>query len=270
MRQGRGLAAMIVARERDHAAILRRSGGIAVLQHVHRAIDAGALAVPDREDAIDLRAGEQVGLLAAPHRRRREILVEAGLEVDVVFLEVPLRAPQRVVVHAERRAAIARDEAAGVESRRRVALLLHHRQAHQRLDAGEIDAALVQAIAILEGVVAEDERDGGIGGAHGEALPGRREQTFMASTIARIGSLWSEFTLCALPSLRRAPWNTQPYCCIAMRAGPWRDAPRSPPTSRGGSGPMSSACMSARASKRRCTPTARWRWTASTRPTTQR
>jgi hypothetical protein len=89
--------------------------------------------------------GKEVGLLAAPHRGRREILVEAGLEVDVVFLEVPLGAPQRVVVHAERRAAVARDEAAGVEARLEVALALHHRQAHQRLDAGQIDPALVEA-----------------------------------------------------------------------------------------------------------------------------
>jgi hypothetical protein len=160
VRQRGGLAAMVVAGQRDHAAILRGTGGIAVLQHVHRAVHAGALAVPDREHAIDGGAGKEIRLLAAPHRGRGEILVEPGLEVDVVLFQVPLRAPQRVVVHAERRAAIAGDEAAGVEAGRSVALLLHHRQAHQRLDAGEIHAALVQAIAVFKCVVAEDERNG--------------------------------------------------------------------------------------------------------------
>ena len=52
-----------------------------------RAVDARALAVPDAEHAIDLGAGEQVDLLRAPHRGRGEVLVEAGLEVDVVLLE---------------------------------------------------------------------------------------------------------------------------------------------------------------------------------------
>ena len=76
---------MVVAGEREHAAMLRGAGGIGVLQHVHRAVDAGALAVPDAEHAIDRGAREQGGLLAAPDRGRREVLVEAGLEVDVVL-----------------------------------------------------------------------------------------------------------------------------------------------------------------------------------------
>ena len=79
MRQRRGLAAMVVAGERDHAAIRRGAGRVGVLERVHRAVDAGALAVPDAEHAIDLGAGEHADLLAAPHRGRRQILVEAGL-----------------------------------------------------------------------------------------------------------------------------------------------------------------------------------------------
>jgi hypothetical protein len=136
-----------------------------VLQHVHRAIDTRTLAVPDREHTIDRGAGEQVGLLAAPHRRRRQVLVEAGLEVDVVFLEVALRAPQRVVVHAERRATIAGDEASGVEPGGKVALALHHRQAHQRLDAGHVDATLAEPVAVLQRIVAKNKRNG-CGGTH--------------------------------------------------------------------------------------------------------
>ncbi len=164
VRQGRGLAAMIVARQRDDAAMRRGAGGIAVLQHVHRAVDTWALAVPDREHAIDGGAGEQVDLLRAPHRCRRQVLVEARLEVDVVLLQVTLRGPQRVVVHAQRRAAIAGDEAAGIEAGGKVALALHHGQAHQRLDAGEVDATLVESVAVFQRVVAENEGNGN--GAH--------------------------------------------------------------------------------------------------------
>jgi hypothetical protein len=173
MRQGRGLRAVIVAGEHDDAAMRRGAGRIAVLQHVHRAVDARALAVPDGEHAIDGGAGEQVDLLRTPDGRGAQVLVEAGLEVDVVFLEVLFRAPQRVVIHAERRAAITGDEAAGVEAGLEVALALHHRQADQRLDAGEVDAALVEAVAVLERVVTEDERDRGVGAAHRKALRSR-------------------------------------------------------------------------------------------------
>ena len=78
MRERRGLAAMIVAGERNDAAVLRGAGRVGVLERIERAVDAGALAVPDAEHAIDLGAGEHADLLAAPHRRRRQVLVEAG------------------------------------------------------------------------------------------------------------------------------------------------------------------------------------------------
>ena len=77
VRQGRGLAAVVVAGQRQHAAVLRGAGRIGVLERVDRAVDARALAVPDAEHAIDLGAGKQTDLLAAPHRGRREVLVEA-------------------------------------------------------------------------------------------------------------------------------------------------------------------------------------------------
>ena len=75
-----------------------------------------------------MRAGEQVDLLRAPDRGRGQVLVDAGLEHDVVLLEELLGAPQRLVEPAQRRAAVAGDEAGGVQPRREVALALHHRQ----------------------------------------------------------------------------------------------------------------------------------------------
>ena len=80
-------------------------------------------------------------LLGAPQGGGGEVLVDARLEVDVVLLDEALGLPQRLVEAAQRRAAIAGDEAGGVEAGGEVALALHHRQAHQRLRAGQVDAA---------------------------------------------------------------------------------------------------------------------------------
>jgi len=46
-------------------------------------------------------------LLGAPQGGRREVLVDARLEFDVVVLDEALGLPQRLVETAERRAAIA-------------------------------------------------------------------------------------------------------------------------------------------------------------------
>ncbi|MGY3411875.1 hypothetical protein ACVWZV_007988 [Bradyrhizobium sp. GM5.1] len=62
---------MVVAGKREYAAIQRGAGGIRMLERVNRAIDAGPLALPDAEHAIDLGAGKQADLLAAPDGGRR-------------------------------------------------------------------------------------------------------------------------------------------------------------------------------------------------------
>ena len=102
----RGLAAMIVAGERQHTAIARRACGVGMLQRIRRAIDAGTLAVPDAEHALRRRARKHADLLTAPHRRRREILIQSRLELNVLRGEVSPRAPERVVIGAKRRAAV--------------------------------------------------------------------------------------------------------------------------------------------------------------------
>jgi hypothetical protein len=134
----------------------------ACLKHVAAAVDAGALAVPHRVHAVDGRARVQVDLLRAPDRRRREVLVEARLERDVGALEELARGPQRLVEAAERAAAVAGDEAAGVEPREPVALLLQDQKAHQRLDAGQVDAAALERVLVVERDVAQ--RGDGKGG----------------------------------------------------------------------------------------------------------
>ena len=74
---------MVVAHQRDHAAILGGAGEIGVAENVAGAVDAGALAVPHAEYAIELALAAQFGLLRAPQRGGGEFLVDAGLELDV-------------------------------------------------------------------------------------------------------------------------------------------------------------------------------------------
>ncbi len=141
---------MVVAGKTEHAAVLGRARGIAVAEHVAAAVDAGALAVPDADHAIIFGAGREVELLRAPDRGRREVLVHAGLELDVVLLEMFSRGEQLLVVAAERRAAVAGDEARGVQPRGAVAADLRHRQADQRLDAGQEDVAGALGVFLIE------------------------------------------------------------------------------------------------------------------------
>ena len=150
MRHGGGFGAVVVAGQTQHAAVFRRSGGIAVAEHVAAAVDAGALAVPDADHAVILGAGRQVELLRAPDRGGRKVLVHAGLELDVVLLEMLAGGEQLLVVAAERRAAIAGDEARGVEAGGAVAADLRHRQADQRLNAGQEDVAGALGVFLIE------------------------------------------------------------------------------------------------------------------------
>ena len=73
MRVGRGFGRVVVAHQRQHAAMLRRAGQVGVAEHVARAVDARALAVPEREDAVMRALAEQFGLLRSPSRRWRQV-----------------------------------------------------------------------------------------------------------------------------------------------------------------------------------------------------
>ena len=158
--RGRRFRAVVVAGERERAALGRGASEIGVAQRIGRSVDARSLAVPDAEHAIDRRAGKVVQLLGAPNRRRSEVLVKARAEDDVVLLELRRRAPQLDVVAPERRAAITGNIPAGVEARRRVAQALLNGQAHQRLRPGHVDPALGRGIAGVESRLRPGEGDG--------------------------------------------------------------------------------------------------------------
>ena len=151
VRGGRRLGHVVVARQRHDAAVPGRAGIVGVLQHVARAVDARALAVPHAEHAVVARAGIEMDLLGAPQRGGGEVLVDARLELDVVVLDEALGLPQRLVEAAQRRAAIARDVACRVEPGGEVALALHHRQAHQRLRSGQVDPSAFKYVFVVQG-----------------------------------------------------------------------------------------------------------------------
>src|SRR5690606_41272326 len=76
------------------------------------------------------------GLLTAPRGGGGQFLSQAWLEMDGVLLEVITGVPETLVQPAQGRAAVAGNEAAGVQPARLIALMLQHRQAGQRLGAG--------------------------------------------------------------------------------------------------------------------------------------
>ncbi len=92
VRAGGAFAGVVVAHQREHAAVLGGAGMVGVAEDVAGAVDAGALAVPDAEHAVVLAFAAQLRLLRAPQRGRRQVLVEAGHELDVVRLQDALGA----------------------------------------------------------------------------------------------------------------------------------------------------------------------------------
>ena len=150
VRQRGRLGRVVVAGQHEHAAVLRRAGEVGVLEHVAAAVHARTFAVPHREYAIDFGARVQVHLLRAPDRRRGKILVQARLELDVGAVQELLRLPQRLVERAERRTAVTRDEATGVEPGQLVALALQDEKPYECLCAGEVDAAGFELVLVVE------------------------------------------------------------------------------------------------------------------------
>ena len=134
---------MIVAGDRQHAAMAAGAKGIGMLEHVHAAVYAGPLAVPHAEDPVVTSFGEEGGLLTAPDRGGGKLLVDARLKVDVVTLEKGLRLPHGLIDSPKRAASISGDESCRVEPSRGISLVLQHRQSYQRFNACHIGPGLV-------------------------------------------------------------------------------------------------------------------------------
>ena len=141
---------MVVAQQRQDAAIGVAAGQIAVAEDVAGAVDARPLAVPDGEDPVDAPFAAHRRLLRAPDRRGGEVLVEARLEAYVGGLQFLGGAHELQVHPAERGAAIARDEPSRALSGAAVALPLHQAQANQGLRSGKVDMILAEVVLVAK------------------------------------------------------------------------------------------------------------------------
>ena len=146
---------VVVAHQRQDAAVLGRAGQIGVAEHVAGAVDTGALAVPHAEDAVVLALAAQFGLLRAPYRGGGQVLVDAALEADIACFEERFGAEELAVEPAERGAAIAGDEASGIEPVTPVELFLHEAEPDQGLEPGHEYPALAEIVLIVELDVAQ-------------------------------------------------------------------------------------------------------------------
>jgi hypothetical protein len=164
VRHRRRHTAVVVARHHQHATQRRRAVSVAVLQRVGRAVDARALAVPHRKHAVGGALGVALHALRAQHGGGAELFVHGGQEAHAGGGQRLLCLPGLLVDHAQRRPAVAADEAGGRQPGGLVARRLHQRQPDQRLRAGEEDAPARGEQAVGEGVVLED------GGGHGATL----------------------------------------------------------------------------------------------------
>ena len=116
---------MVVAHQRQHATVFGGAGEIGMAKDIAGAVDPRTFAVPEAEHPVELALPAEFRLLRAPDRSRSDVLVEAGLETNVVFIERALRADELLVERAERGTAITGDVPGGIETGAAVALLLH-------------------------------------------------------------------------------------------------------------------------------------------------
>lgn len=166
--RGGALRDVVVTSDGDDAPMPGGAGHVGMLEHVDAAVHAGALAIPHAEDAIELLLlGEEVELLRAPHGGGAEFFVHARLEDDVLLGQMLAGGHQRLVVAAQRGAAIAGDEAGGVQAGHGVPGALQHGQAHQGLDAAHEGTALVQRVFVVQADCFQCSQDVfGQGGIH--------------------------------------------------------------------------------------------------------
>ena len=139
VRIGGGMCAVVVARNRQHAAVPRRARHVRAMQRIAGAIDARPLRIPKPEGPIDMCAGECVELLRSHQHGGGQVLVDPRLEMDVMRRQQFGAAPEFLVQPAQGRAAVARHQRAGVQAGCAIQARLFQQQSHQGLDAGQQD-----------------------------------------------------------------------------------------------------------------------------------
>ena len=166
---------MVVARHHQHAAVRRAAVGVAVLDRIAGAVDAGALAVPQREHAVD-------GALGSDSTRCvPSTCVAASSSLIAGTKRTPACASlgpafQAAWSPAQRRAAVAADEALVCSPAKGIARAASE-QPHQRLRAGDEHAAGLGPQVVVQFVVR---------GAPA-ARPGRQRRSWAALAGVAVG-----------------------------------------------------------------------------------
>ena len=137
----------VVAAQGEHAAARVGAGEVAVADRVGGAVDARRLAVPDAEHAVVARARQRRRPSASPRPRSRR--APRSRPAGGRGRPTSSRAAELLVEAAERRALVAGDAGCAAASRRRRARWSSS-SAHERLDAGEEDRALLELVAVRE------------------------------------------------------------------------------------------------------------------------
>ena len=147
-RQRRALAGRVVAHQSHGAAEARDSLIVRVPDRIQRAIQPGRLAEPQAHHPVEARVGKQIEHLRARDGARGELLVQPRDEAHVLGLEQRLQAGQELIEAGERGARISRVERADTVARGAVAAHLIQTDAHQRLEARQVNAPLRAQIAV--------------------------------------------------------------------------------------------------------------------------
>jgi len=121
---------VIVAEDENNATERRNTGQIGMLDGIAGSIDAGTLAVPKAEHALDVRTRQQADLLRARHGGEGEIFIQTRHEANIFALQLRPYLPQFGVEAAEWRASIAANEARGIEPGGAIEGALQKQQPH--------------------------------------------------------------------------------------------------------------------------------------------
>ena len=148
--QRRRLGRMVVACDRQNAAMKRGTRSVGMLEHIAATVDTRSLAVPHAKDTVVPCARKKIDLLRPPYCGRGQILVHTRPEHHVVRGQLRRGLPEALVQAPKGRAAIAGDKPAGVQSGAFVAHTLVHRQPHQGVHTAQPGPTRPQLIAILK------------------------------------------------------------------------------------------------------------------------
>ena len=121
-------------------------------ERIERPIDAGPLAVPEPEDAVEASVVLEMGELAPPDHGGAEVLVDPADELHLVATKERLVLGVRVVDPTQRRTAVTGDQARAVQTSGSVGALLVGGDPHEGVDAGHRHCALggTEPVAELE------------------------------------------------------------------------------------------------------------------------